>query len=62
MTESVRWVLTRLPQDHRDRFQQVLADLAEAERDPGRRELSKALSFASGLVEEEPEESGRAEA
>ncbi|MFF1870269.1 hypothetical protein [Kitasatospora herbaricolor] len=60
--ESVSWVLTRLPQDHRDWFLQVLADLAEAEQDPGRREFLEAFLFASGLVEEEPEDSGRAEA
>ncbi|MFJ2239365.1 hypothetical protein [Streptomyces sp. NPDC087859] len=60
MMESVSWVLTRLPQDQRDRFLKVLADLAEAEQDPGRREFLEAFPFAGGLVEEEPEASGRA--
>ncbi|QWQ45170.1 hypothetical protein KME66_32455 [Streptomyces sp. YPW6] len=59
MTESVSWVLTRLPQDQRDRFLTVLADLAEAETEPGRREFLEAFPFACGLVEED---SGRAEA
>ncbi|MER6251859.1 hypothetical protein ABT224_10860 [Streptomyces sp. NPDC001584] len=62
MTESVSWVLTRQPQDQRDRFLQVLADLAEAEQDPGRREFLEAFPFAGRLVEEKPGESGRAEA
>ncbi|MDX2678110.1 hypothetical protein [Streptomyces soliscabiei] len=61
MMESVSWVLGQLPQDQSDRFLTVLADLAEAEQDPGRREFLQAFPFASGLVEE-PEDSGRAEA
>ncbi|KPC68344.1 hypothetical protein ADL35_43805 [Streptomyces sp. NRRL WC-3753] len=52
MMESVSWVLTRLPQDQRDRFLKVLADLAEAEPEPGRREFLRAFPFSSGLVEE----------
>lgn len=62
MMESVSWMLTRLPQDQRHRFLQVLADLAEAEQNPSRREVLEAFPFASGLVEEEPGDSGRAEA
>ncbi|MDX5564541.1 hypothetical protein PYK79_15945 [Streptomyces sp. ID05-04B] len=62
MMESVSWVLTRLPQVQRDRFLTVLNDLAEAEQDLDRREFLEAFPFASGLVEEEPEGSGRAEA
>ncbi|MDH6229063.1 MULTISPECIES: hypothetical protein [Streptomyces] len=61
MMESVGWVLTRLPQDQRDRFLKVLADLAEAEQDPGRREFLQGFPFACGLVEEEPGDSGRTE-
>ncbi|MGY0055125.1 hypothetical protein ACWY4P_00805 [Streptomyces sp. LZ34] len=61
MMESVSWVLTRLPQDQRDRFLTVLAGMAEAETDPGRREFLKAFPFACGLVED-PEDSGRSEA
>ncbi|MFE3032301.1 hypothetical protein ACFXKY_11670 [Streptomyces canus] len=52
MMESVSWVLGRLPQDQRDGFLKVLADLAEAEQDPGRKEFLDAFPFASGLVEE----------
>ena len=52
MMESVSWVLGRLPQDQRDRFLKVLADLAEAEQDPGRKEFLAAFPFACGLVEE----------
>lgn len=59
MMESVSWVLTQLPQDQCDRFLAVLADLAEAEQEPGRREFLEAFPFACGLVEEE---SGRTEA
>lgn len=43
MMESVGWVLGRLPQDQRDRFLTVLADLAEAETEPGRREFLEAF-------------------
>lgn len=50
--ESVSWVLGQLPQDQRERFPTVLADLAEAEQDPGRREFLESFPFASGLVEE----------
>ncbi|MFF7211704.1 hypothetical protein ACFZAU_14400 [Streptomyces sp. NPDC008238] len=50
MMESVSWVLGQLPPDQRDRFLKVLADLAEAEQDPGRREFLDAFPFASGLV------------
>ncbi|MFE3205709.1 hypothetical protein [Embleya sp. NPDC059237] len=62
MTESVAWVLGRLPLDQRDRFLKVLADLAEAEENPGRREFLESFPFSCGLVEEGPEGSGRAEA
>jgi hypothetical protein len=59
MTESVAGVLQQLPQNQRDRFLKVLADLVEAEQDPGRREFLQGFPFACSLVEEE---SGRAEA
>ncbi len=39
MMESVGGELLRLPLDLRDRFLQVLADLAEAEPNPARREF-----------------------
>ncbi|GAB3910320.1 hypothetical protein [Microbispora bryophytorum] len=52
MMENVSGVLLRLPQDQRDRFLNVLRDLAEAETDPGRREFLRAFPFASGLVED----------
>ncbi|WP_405008501.1 hypothetical protein OHV13_34225 [Kitasatospora purpeofusca] len=51
--ESVSWVLTRLPHGQRDRFLTVLADLATAETDPGRREFLEAFPFACGLVDEQ---------
>ncbi|GHH92652.1 hypothetical protein [Streptomyces capillispiralis] len=53
MMESVGWTLLRLPPDQRDRFLRVLADLAEAEPDPARREFLESFPFACGLVEEE---------
>jgi hypothetical protein len=53
MMESVSWVLQRLPQDPRARFLKVLADLADAEQDPGRREFLEAFPSASGLVDGE---------
>ncbi|MCT2546796.1 hypothetical protein [Streptomyces atratus] len=59
MMESVSWVLTRLPQNQRDRFLTVLEDLAEAETAPGRREFLETFPFACGLVEE-PVDSGQA--
>ncbi|MFJ9456199.1 hypothetical protein ACIRST_14055 [Kitasatospora sp. NPDC101447] len=62
MTESVSWVLGRLPQDQRERFLTVLADLAGAEQDPGRRGFLEAFPFSCGLVEEERRDSGRADA
>ncbi|MFD5922871.1 hypothetical protein ACFVYP_40125 [Kitasatospora sp. NPDC058201] len=52
MMESVSWVLGQLPQGQLERFLTVLADLAEAEQDPGRREFLENFPVASGLVEE----------
>ncbi|MFB8206298.1 hypothetical protein [Streptomyces sp. NPDC056010] len=62
MMERVAWVLGRLPQDQRDQFLTVLADLAEAEQESGRREFLEAFPFSCGLVDEESEGSDRAEA
>ncbi|WP_233290483.1 hypothetical protein [Kitasatospora sp. MBT66] len=56
--ESVSWALTRLPDGQRDRFLTVLADLATAETDPGRREFLEAFPFACGLVDEQPAVTG----
>ncbi|MDA5147123.1 hypothetical protein PEM37_37040 [Streptomyces sp. AD681] len=53
MMESVGGELLRLPLDQRDRFLQVLTDLAEAEPNPARREFLQSFPFACGLVEEE---------
>lgn len=53
MMESVGGELLRLPLDQRDRFLQVLTDLAEAEPNPARREFLQSFPFAFGLVEEE---------
>ncbi|MFJ8627479.1 hypothetical protein ACIRD3_32220 [Kitasatospora sp. NPDC093550] len=52
MMESVSWVLGQLPQDQRERFLTVVADLAEAEHDLGRREFLENFPFTSGLAEE----------
>jgi hypothetical protein len=54
MTESVSWVLTSLPAELRERFLQVVSDLAEAEEHPGRREQLVAFPYACGLVGIEP--------
>ncbi|MFI9543287.1 hypothetical protein ACIHAR_04940 [Streptomyces sp. NPDC052016] len=53
MMECVGWVLLQLPPDQRSRFLRVLADMAEAEPDPGRREVLSSFPFACGLVEEQ---------
>ncbi|MFD8596718.1 hypothetical protein ACFV1L_17120 [Kitasatospora sp. NPDC059646] len=52
MTENVAWLLSRLPPDQIDRLLAVVADLAETEPDPGRREFLTAFPFACGLREE----------
>ncbi|KQX82674.1 hypothetical protein [Streptomyces sp. Root1310] len=51
--ESVGGELLRLPSGQRERFVQVLADLAEAEQDSARRDFLTSFPFAVGLVEEE---------
>jgi len=53
MMESVGWVLQNLPPEQRDRFLQVLSDLAQAESDPGRKEYLVSFPFACGLVEDQ---------
>lgn len=53
MMESVAGVLQRLPGSQLDRFLRALADLAEAEPDPQRREFLKSFPSACGLVEDE---------
>ncbi|MDX3263143.1 hypothetical protein PV336_28670 [Streptomyces sp. MI02-2A] len=53
MMESVGWVLQRLPSDQRERLLQVLADSAEAEQDPARREFLESFPVAFGMVEGE---------
>ncbi|MFG3131173.1 hypothetical protein [Streptomyces tendae] len=53
MMESVGGELLRLPLDQRDRFLQVLTDLAEAEPNPARREFLQSFPLAFGLVEGE---------
>ncbi|MGF6883096.1 hypothetical protein ABIA39_002037 [Nocardia sp. GAS34] len=52
MLESVADVLQRLPGDQLDRFLTVLAELAEAESDPGRREFLRSFPVACGLIED----------
>ncbi|MFE1925096.1 hypothetical protein ACFW91_21295 [Streptomyces asoensis] len=51
--ESVGGELLRLPSGQRERLVQALADLAEAEQDPARRDFLEAFPFAVGLVEDE---------
>ncbi|MFD4652668.1 hypothetical protein [Streptomyces sp. NPDC058441] len=51
MMESVGWVLLQLPSDQRQRLLQGLADLAESEQDPARREFLASFPFAIGMVE-----------
>ena len=53
MMESVGWVLLQQPLDRRERLLQVLADLAQAEQDPARREFLESFPFAIGMVEEQ---------
>ncbi|MFJ4278560.1 hypothetical protein [Streptomyces massasporeus] len=53
MMESVGGVLLRLPSDQRQRLLQALADLAEAEQDPARREFLESFPFSIGMVEDE---------
>ncbi|WP_327072197.1 hypothetical protein OG196_00785 [Kitasatospora purpeofusca] len=53
MTESVAGALKRLPEDQLDRFLRALADLAEAEPDPRRREFLESFPGACGLVDDE---------
>ncbi|MEU0683546.1 hypothetical protein [Streptomyces albogriseolus] len=53
MMESVGGEMLRLPVDQRDRFLQVLTDLAEEEPNPARREFLQSFPFACGLVEKE---------
>ncbi|MFI7404787.1 hypothetical protein ACIBW9_30640 [Streptomyces sp. NPDC049541] len=51
--ESVGWVLLQLPSDQRERLLHVLAHLAEAEQDPGRRDFLESFPVAFGIVEDE---------
>ncbi|WP_328452342.1 hypothetical protein OG780_26900 [Streptomyces sp. NBC_00386] len=53
MMESVGGELLRLPASQRERLLRVLADLAEAEQDPARRDFLKGFPFAVGLVEDQ---------
>ncbi|WP_327136848.1 hypothetical protein OG585_11395 [Streptomyces sp. NBC_01340] len=53
MMESVGGELLRLPSGQRERLLQVLADLAEAEQDPARRDFLKSFPFAIGMVEDQ---------
>ncbi|KPI28961.1 hypothetical protein OV320_4216 [Actinobacteria bacterium OV320] len=48
--ESVGGELLRLPSARRERLLQVLADLAEAEQDPARRDFLTGFPFAIGMV------------
>ncbi|MEV5899187.1 hypothetical protein [Streptomyces sp. NPDC052127] len=48
--ESVGGELLRLPSGLRERLLHVLADLAEAEQDPARRDFLKGFPFAIGMA------------
>jgi hypothetical protein len=52
MMESLGWVLLQLPSNQRKRLLQVLADLAEAEQHPARREFLESFPDAIGMVED----------
>ncbi|MEW1999756.1 hypothetical protein ACFWFH_05850 [Streptomyces coelicoflavus] len=52
MMEGISGELLRLPQDQRARLLQALAELAEAEQNPARREFLETFPAACGLVEE----------
>ncbi|OQR65065.1 hypothetical protein B6E66_05670 [Streptomyces maremycinicus] len=53
MMESVGGELVSLPSAQRERLVQTLADLAEAEQDPERRDFLNAFPSAVGLTENE---------
>ncbi|WP_121703755.1 hypothetical protein [Streptomyces sp. E5N298] len=53
MMEGMSAELLRLPLNQRDRLLRVLADLADTEQNPARREFLKTFPFACGLVEEQ---------
>lgn len=55
LMESVSWVLLRLPAEQRERFLRGLADLAEAEKNDGRRQFLLGFPAASGLADEDPD-------
>ncbi|MEV4444416.1 MULTISPECIES: hypothetical protein [Streptomyces] len=52
MMENVGWALVQLLPDQRQRLLQVLADLAESEQDPARRQFLESFPFAIGMVED----------
>lgn len=52
MMENVGWALVQLLPDQHQRLLQVLADLAEAEQDPARRQFLESFLFAIGMVED----------
>ncbi|MFJ4332182.1 MULTISPECIES: hypothetical protein [unclassified Streptomyces] len=53
MMESLGWALLQLPPDQRRRLLHALADLAEGEQDPARREFLESFPFAIGMVEDQ---------
>lgn len=53
MMESVGWVLLQLPSDQRERFLKVLADLAEAEQDPARRDFLESFPDSIGVIDDQ---------
>ncbi|MEV5783941.1 hypothetical protein AB0L42_23465 [Streptomyces sp. NPDC052287] len=53
MMEGVGEALLQLSSDQRQRLLQVVADLAEAEQNPARREFLESFPFSIGMVEEQ---------
>ncbi|MGW1274641.1 hypothetical protein [Streptomyces sp. NPDC002491] len=55
MMESLGWALLQLRSDQRQRLLRVLADMAEREQDPARREFLESFPFAIGMAEDREE-------
>ncbi|MFJ6832943.1 hypothetical protein [Streptomyces sp. NPDC091209] len=53
MMEGVGGALLQLSSDQRQKLLQVVADLAEAEQNPARREFLESFPFSIGMIEEQ---------
>jgi hypothetical protein len=58
MLETVSWVLLQVPAGQRARLLEALAELAEAEKHPGRREFLLAFPSTAGLAGDDSETPG----